>query len=388
MADINIPNREQWEKMNQYLNTIAKSLDNQVDISTWAGIQKVVRMGRAAELFPIGTQFKVNHSVYGEHLYDVVAHEYFKSSKDENAHTMTLMCHDALLINNMLYDAPEAIYGAEVELPAGTYNFTIPPNHDGFEPGTYQFELDEPLPKGGIICFDEFEINASEHTEPLVLLALHTSKGHPASDGIDVEATLGNGGVSLGTLGVELNSLDRCIYGSNNYKESAVRQFLNSSGIMENVWVSQTKFDKISRDWIWDSSNVGFMYGLDDDFLSVVGEVIVPCSTNGVYESPDSTVDISSKYVLRDKFYLASKREIFGDSNYTVEDDSVQFPYYKDATNADRVKYEGTGRCSWALRTPNKGDSSSLLAVEHEGSLRWMTASYRTPAIVPVCTIV
>ena len=133
----NIPNYEQWAKMNDYLNSIATSLGSKVDTSTWAGVQKAVRLGLAPDLFPIGTQLSVNHSVYGTHLYNVVAHDYFKSVHDENAHTMTLMCHDT--IGNIQFDSSEAFYYAENGLPAGTYNFTISSDYGSWKAGTCTF---------------------------------------------------------------------------------------------------------------------------------------------------------------------------------------------------------------------------------------------------------
>ena len=96
MSKIYLPHAEQFDLMNENLSKIANALAMDMDISTWAGIQKAVRVGVAPDLIPVGTQLAVDHSVYGTHLYDVVAHNYFKSAHDKNAHTMTLMCHDAL----------------------------------------------------------------------------------------------------------------------------------------------------------------------------------------------------------------------------------------------------------------------------------------------------
>ena len=85
---INIPNKDQWQKMNEHLSNIAGALGTEIDVSTWAGVQKAVRAGVAPTLFPIGTQFSVDHTVYGTRLYDVVAHDYFKSAKDNAVQDM------------------------------------------------------------------------------------------------------------------------------------------------------------------------------------------------------------------------------------------------------------------------------------------------------------
>ena len=123
MSKLFLPTKEQMDVMNENLAKIAAAVGSQVDISTWEGIQKAVRSGIAKDILPVGTQLAVNHSVYGTRLFDVVAHDYLKSVHDENAHTMTIQQHD--LLPGTQFDASEAFYYAEAELPAGTYNFTL-----------------------------------------------------------------------------------------------------------------------------------------------------------------------------------------------------------------------------------------------------------------------
>ncbi len=373
----NIPNFEQWGKMNDYLNSIAVSLGADVDVSTWEGVRKAVRLGLAPDLFPIGTQLKVNHSVYGERLYDVVAHDYFKSAKNENAHTMTILCHDSIAL--LQFDAQEAFYYAENELKVGTYNFTIEVASNAWAPGTYQFTLTKALPKGGQLCIGG---TSSEELTALTVRAYSDKTVTTATE--DCIITIGKGGTSLGTLGVELNHVDRVATGSNNYKESAIRQFLNSSAIAGEVWTPQTKFD---RPPLWGTSLAGFTNGLDSDFLDVVGEVIVPCSANDTYESPDSTTTKGTKYTVTDKFYFASQNEILGLFTNAVEDGSVLFPYYKGATNIDRIKYRDTTKSRWWLRSSDRRFSHATRVINSDGNLDGGGSCYDYDC-VPACTII
>ena len=108
MSKIYLPHADQFDVMNGNLMRIVATLGADIDISTWEGIQKAVRVGVAPNLIPVGTQMKVTHSVYGEMVFDVVAHDLYKSRYDEKAHTKTLMCHD--LIKSMHYDRIEAFY--------------------------------------------------------------------------------------------------------------------------------------------------------------------------------------------------------------------------------------------------------------------------------------
>ena len=139
MSRIYLPNASQFDVMNENLAKIANAITSGNDISTWAGIQKAVRIGVAPDLFPVGSQLSVNHKVYGTHMYDVVAHNHYKSAHDKNAHTMTLMCHDVL--NKLQFDAPEALYYAKDGLAAGTYHFTLNSTYSSWAAGTYQFTL-------------------------------------------------------------------------------------------------------------------------------------------------------------------------------------------------------------------------------------------------------
>ena len=135
------------------------------------------------------------------------------------------------------------------------------------------------------------------------------------------------------------------------------------------------------------TSLAGFVGGLDDDFLSVVGEVIVPCSANNTYEAPDSTVAKGAKYTVTDKFYLASQREIFGNNSDSVADDSVLFPYYEGADADDRIKYRDGSAAYWWMRTPYSWNANNVRYVYSTGTL---TTSFAINGYgcSPACTIV
>ena len=374
---IYLPRADQFDQMNEYLRLIAKGIGSQVDITTWAGIQKAVRAGIAPDILPIGTQLLVHHSVYGDHLYDVVAHNYFKSVHDENAPTMTLLCHD--IIGSIQFDAPEAFHHADEALPAGTYNFTLAETYNSWAAGTYQFTLTQTLPKSGQLAISGYADAAMTARQ---VQAFATRTATTATESVAI--TSGAGGTSLGTFGIALNHSHRVSYGSNNYKESAIRQFLNSPSVAGSVWTPQTKFDRPPS---WMTSLAGFAGGFEDDFLSVIGEVIIPCAANNTYESPDSTVVKNTKYTVTDKFYLASQREIFGTTSDTVADDSVLFPYYDGAVAADRIKYRDGSAAYWWMRSAYSWYASYVRFVRSVGSLG-NSSAYSAYGCVPACTIV
>ena len=149
MSKVYLPTAEQFDITLGHLSKIAGVMSSKIDVSDWKGIQTAVKAGLAPTLFPVGTQFRA-----GGRLFDVIAYDYFKSAVDENAHTMTLMSHD--LISSFQFDNPEAFYYAESELPAGTYNFTLPSNFGSWLAGTYQFTLTKALPSGGQLAIDSY----------------------------------------------------------------------------------------------------------------------------------------------------------------------------------------------------------------------------------------
>lgn len=375
MSDNFFPKAEDFDEMGDHLEVIANILTNKVeiDINDWASIQKAVRTGVAPRFLPVGTQLSVNHSVYGNIQLDVVAHDHYEAADIKGAHTMTLMCHDA--IKAIRYDEPEAIYYADEELPAGTYHFFV--SKDSTVAG--QFTLDQPLAKGGQLFISgnpDYSIDSSD------ILAYDSPMSQTTPRTYDI--TVGTSGLSLGTMGVELNYLGRAFYGSDNYKESAVRQFVNSPLGAGKVWSPQTKFDAPPE---WMNVLNGFANGFSEDFLSKVGRVVVPCASNEVYESPESTVTKGQKYTVVDKFFIPSQTELFGHSTGIVEDDSSLLPFFEKASAVDRVKYLGKASATYWLRSANKSAPTNLKIVLNTGELSSHSA-YSKLGVVPMFNIV
>lgn len=383
MSKVYLPHATQFDEMNENLAKIAAGIGVQVDTSTWEGVQKIVRAGTAPDIFPVGTQFTVPHSEYGDMVFTVVAHDHFKSATTKDAHTMTLMANDQLPIE-MHFDRMEAFYSADSGLVRGTYSFTLATPVGRWEAGTYEFTISHDIQKGGQLCIS----GSSDTVLTLLKVINYTNDTNPDTGAIiteNVAITSGSGGTNLGTLGVELNRAERVSYGSDNYKESAIRQFLNSSEEKGNVWKAMTKYDRPPYNA---STVVGFLKGLDESFLSVVGKVVVPCCSNNNYESPDSTITAGTKYTVEDRFYLASQMEIFGETTSTIGDDSKLFPYYSGAVAADRIKRRGGLGKHWWTRTPASWGTNVVRVVTDVGNMSDNYASSNNPGIVPVCTIV
>ena len=345
---------------------------------SWLTVQKNVRLGRGETLYPVGSQLTLKHSVYGDIVMDVVSHDTVKKYGDESAHTMTLMAHNCLA--KFQYDAPEAMYYAAAELGAGIYNFTVGAAYTKWAAGTYQFTLTQAVPVGGQLC-----ISGNANTA-LTSLKVQSFASASSTNVIESAAiTSGSEGAALGTLGTELNHPQRMSYGSNNYKESAIRQLLNSEAAAGSLWTPQTYFD---RPPAWAEGTAGFLNGCSEDFLNAIATAVVKCSANNTYECPASmggSVTKNTAYELTDKIFLASAAEV-GLNGGDVADDSTLYEFFEGASNTDRIKYLNDSAQYWWTRTPVTWGADGVRRVNISGSLNYNSA-YGVCGLVPACII-
>ena len=377
MAKVYFPNSEQFDLMNENLAKIAAAVGSQVDLSTWNGIRKAVLARIAPDVIPVGTLLTVTHSVYGDKPWVVLGHSVHKNAHNEDSPTMTI--GSVPVLGTLQFDAPESICQVNSDLPAGTYHFTITA-YDQWTAGTYQFTTTKTVPSGGRIC-----VSGQYPYQGNITAAKVSTYAQGSSTAIEsgLAITAGSEGTNLGTAGEgTTNHTHRIAYGSNNYKESAMRQFLNSAAAAGNVWEPQTKFDQAPS---WMTTTAGFLNGLDAELQEVLCDVIVPCGSNNVYEAPDSTVTKGGTYTVTDKIFLLSNREIGFTSD--IEDGTTVLPYYDGATNADRIKYNASSIAAyWWERAPYSGVANGVRLVTTDGSL---TSDYASGAygLAPACTI-
>lgn len=378
MPDINIPRDTTLQELvaiqklnNKALNMIAVAqAANVKSVEDWAGVAQLVRQGLGPVAFPIGSQLRSTHSVYGEIVWDVVDH-------DEDHGRMTILSHD-VAINSMQYDQVEALYYCENALSAGTYHFTIP-NYDATYGGnaTYQFTLTKDVPaKGHVVLNWAYQKPVTDGT--VVTYSAATSTTAIES----VKPMLGSGGTDLGTAdgnSPNMNHIHRARYGSNNWKESNMRAFLNSKAAAGGVFSAQTKYDRPAS---WNATTAGFMAGFDNDFLTAVVENENQYKTNTVYDENGTT----QAYTTKDYFWLPSVNEV-GFSTESGIAEGKRFAYYEGATNADRIKYNSSATARyWWLRSPYPSGANGVRIVATDGSLGSLNA-HNSYAVAPACVI-
>ena len=294
------------------------------------------------------------------------------------------------------FDGPEALWYCEEALPAGTYNFTWDYATGSMVNGTYQFTLTSSVPAGGQIVLGT---NSSSTAITSCKISTYATPGDTTAIESNVVVSSGSAGTSLGTISAtastdeNLNCAQRVMWGSNNYAQSGMRQWLNSDKKTGTFWKATNKFDRPTS-WAASADNnyAGFMHGLGDDFLGAVLTAKIPCRTNnaGIMEvdSLDGTEFSSAEtYNIEDKFFILSRPEIYGtyDSN-TLKDGEI-LDYYDGLSQSDLIKRDvgGTARFCW-LRSPIPHNASNVRIVSTDGSL-YISSATNAPGVAPACLI-
>lgn len=385
-ADITVTNRG-GEQTTVHIDTLTA-------VNTWEDIKNAVRLGLGEKLFPVGYEFTTLDADTTQNIIWVVrAHDHHTAANNKLTHTMTLETKNVYSLSSgaqkaVQYDATEAFYYAEQELAAGTYNITIANQawYTADNGKTFQFTLATAVPAGGQLVFD-MTYNATLEGKSVKSYANKTTTTALET----VTLTEGSEGTSLGTTNgssPNVNHMHRAIFGSNNYAQSAVRQWLNSAAVAGSVWTPTNVFDRPAS---WATSYNGFMHGLPADFLAVVQPAVLACRTNSLFEveSLDGTAfAINQLYSLKvDKFFLLSRPEIFGDWDSASYKDGTQLEYYNGLTATERIKRDaaGTARHAW-LRSPYPSRAGSARIVHSSGEVSYSGAYYGN-GVAPACII-
>ncbi len=348
----------------------------ELHISDWVSVQSIVREGRAPEVFAIGDQLICNHKTYGELVWDIIGFDHDVPVDSTKTHSMTVQLHS--IPDSLQFDASEALYYAETELPAGTYNFTLLAGYDVTYGGgkTYYFTIAKPVPAGGQIVFN-WGYNKQAADCKIATYGSQTSTTVIET----VAVTEGNEGTALSNT----NHSHRIRYGSNRWTQSAIRQWLNSDEASGAWWKPSNIYDRPVN---YTSSKSGFLNGIDADFISVIGEVtkrnaLNTVSDGGGYE--DST----------ERMFLVSRGEVYGGNENGINE-GKPYPYYSEfsdlasaSTGADvnRIKYKNSTAAYWWLRSCNSGNGNNVRNVNPSGSINLSYAS-SSIGVAPACNII
>ncbi len=341
----------------------------------WKKIQADIRKGLGRNMFPIGTQFVVRRAAEDgpalDLVFDVVDHDGYTDPRKPGDHSMTLLMRDVWYGHAM--DAREALFFCEADLPPGTYWFTVI-HQEWFDEDngrSFQFTLADTAPAGSQLLL------TMKYNETIGGKLLEVYR-----DGNDrvpcqcVEIRQGSEGTFLGVTdgtSKNLNHMHRAVFGSNNYKESTLRQWLNSAGPKGRWWTPQTRFD---RPAVYTQEADGFLNGLEAGFIDVVRPVRIPVRHNEIYEQDGSQGNTT--YAVQDRFFIPSLEEM-GYESEGVPCGQV-FQMYKDTSPLQRAKNNIADSAStdrkWWLRVPKATNACSCRLVAEDGSLFVHTGYY------------
>jgi len=363
------------ENVQDAIDEIVIKVGGMAKVESWADVQNIVNLGMAQNVFKVGEQLECGHTKYGTLVWDIT---------DVTPEKLSLCVHKCPV--SLQFDAREALYYAETELAAGTYNFTIvnQPWYTADNGKTFQFTLTKPVPQGGQIVLD-MTYNAA-----LAGKSVKTYSGGDSTTVIETASiTEGSEGTAFGKTDgsvANVNHIQRAIMGSNNYKESALRQWLNSDGAAGTFWTPQTVFDRPPS---WETNIAGFINGLDADFLAVISDTTYDVGLNNV-------TDGGGKETLTDKFVLLSRDEIYAGSEGGVTQ-GEPLPYFSEfsdhnspstAADSNRIKTNASGTATyWWLRSPGTSNAFDVRNVYTSGYLGSGTA-YTSFGVAPACNII
>ena len=393
-----------WSMSHTYIPYRNRSITNlQIDniwngptlATSWSEFREIVRAGNASTLYPVGTKLYENWGNTSSNAWIIVDYpqgdKYMDSDLVAQGYTNRVMLMEEKITSLKSFDNAEAWLYVETAIPTGTYRFTIP-NYDASHGGnkTYIFTSTAQVPVSG-----QLTILWEAYANPTKVQAYSSSTSTTAL--FDVNITEWDGTTSCTDLGTiklaqsdpdstygKLNHIIRARYGSNNYQQSGVRQWLNSDGIANSWWQPTNIFDRPYTN----RATAGRLNELDSNMKAVIATPTINCITNNIFEYPSldgTTFELNTPYTVKDKLFFPSTTEVNISIAPTV--DSV-LEYYVNAQNADRVKYrKDIGVAStWYLRVPNASDVSYERTVGTSGD-QYISYVYTSTGVSSACII-
>ena len=388
------------------LDTAVKVLVGSTDV-TPAGVQEIVRTGKASNFFGIGDQFAVkwlDGSTGRDMPMDIVA---FHDATDQNnaiKSAMWLQSHWALPA--LQFDASEAIYYCETALPAGTYHFVIGTTWGSHcvKDKAYSFTTTQEIPAHGQIVIGTntgFYVWGAPDKSPEEWRVYTFADAMSITPIETLTLTEAANGTLLGTLSSStkyadsgMNNLQRAAYGYNRWSQSAIRQWLNSDALAGEWWTPQNVFDRPPQQL---AAMKGFMAGLPEDFKAVLAPVKVTTALNTVSDSEigasEDTYDIFFLPSLEQEYIVPQAAGVEGAYwpywKERLELDSPQ-EWYNAGTNANHIRHAISNHNSAqyvTLRSASRGYAYFRWYLTSSGGASTNSTAATAYAPAPACVI-
>lgn len=281
---------------------------------SWWNVQNIVRSGRGAEEFPVGTVFMVDHSEYqhsdGTGLwFRVVGHDLMDTADNSLQHCMILNMVDCLPFE-IAYDVSEDSYALTADTIASnnkTYYRFESNNYIALVKGT-DYSVGDTIPDN-----QWFEANRNEYTTK----------------------------------------------GRNNWASSNIRQWINSEARANQWFVKQNIWDKVSPEL---ANKDGFLCNIDPGFKAVLADMVVKtgCSNKDESEAKHKELVQISKMFLID----------WQQAGFGTNNENMPLPYFADANSRKKNLMNSNTQCWWWLRSPTTWYSYDGCVVVQQGTCR------------------
>lgn len=325
-------------------------------------------------------------------------------------HVLSIGMHKVFTYGSIPFDPAQFLFAVTAEacaafgwpstgMPAGTYNVTL--DHGSYsggttQDGTYQFTTTEIVPVGGGIRHTAMGAYRSDsaYTKENLLAGTFTTYGADKTTTIEtgLATTEGNGGTNLGTTtasdpqyktGDYINFSQRQAHGSNRWKTSYLRQYLNSFDEEVN-FVPAT---------IWSRGMAtkpeGFLHAIEPALRAVIGKVrkryALPIADGYGYEDVEDYCTLSTMLDLG-----------LGNNNSIAEGPvtsagevkrTTAYSFWKGTVQADRIKYQGNTARYWWLGSTSPSYAHLERYVHTSGALLSSSAT-STHGVVPSLFII
>lgn len=361
-----------WEQTNTILQDLSINIGNIAQIATdsvWGNVsfdrvKSWIRDGTASKYLKVGDQLTIPYT-YDEKDYnwtfDVWHHfdgsdanhpqvTYKNSSgSEQTANGMVIGAHYCSPFAVPM-NAHEAFFVPSVNMPAGTYHFTVDVNYvwgtgicKAVGETTYQFTTTKAISSDASNY--QFVWNA-DYSTGLSRITIY-SAWNSSSPVETCTVTVGSSGTNLGTISEVpatssghgyFNSIQRGCYASNNWEKSSGRSFLNST---DSTWHDSNSAGRFHRISTLDGKS-GFLTGFNDSFLNSIVQ-----KKNVTIPHPIDTDNAYGTSTTYDRCWMISAREhnfqnYLSNTEEGYNAEGVVLDYWKNlATYNDRTSWAG-----------------------------------------------
>lgn len=323
-------------------------------------------------------------------VWDILGYDHDTVYKSDNTlaqHSVTIQTHDC--VSALQFDAVEALFAFPNGLAAGTYYFTIDSTydtpHNNYE--GYQFTTTQDIPNKGLITFPW---GGNENASGVKVSTWASSSATTPLETLTTSNETSGTFLGQATLAIDtannINAIQRARYGSNKWGTSALKQLLNSDKAAGTFWKAQTVFDRAPS---WAADTAGFLYGMNPDFVSVLGRVKKRTALNTVSDGGGYEDSVEKVFLLsRSEVYAGKENNIDEGSPYDYFKDFSDFSAPSTGKDTNRIKYRNGTAKYWWLRSPDTGYAFNMRLIFPSGELNSYYYATGSFDVAPACCIV